>query len=205
MLLTAEKPQKRTKKVPKALIYEVLNGKTLYRKGYKDVLNKKLNPETIMGSSSLQSILVTFLSSYLFNHLGDEYVVASNEAGLHLALNENLSNDIALFLEEEVDSINDKYFNVPPRIVVEIDVKIELEEYTTDEQYVFEKTARLLEFGVEKVIWILTKNRKIVVAEKANRNWIVTDWLQEIEVTPNCKFILNELLKTKKVTRPYAV
>lgn len=204
MLLTAEKPQKRTRKVPKALIYEVLNGKTLYRKGYKDVLNKKLNPETIMGSSSLQAAIVSLLNTYLSNQL-PEYFSFTNEPGLHLALNENLSNDIALFLEEEVDSINDKYFNVPPRIVVEIDVKIELEEYTTDEQYVFEKTARLLEFGVEKVIWILTKNRKIVVAEKANRNWIVTDWLQEIEVTPNCKFILNELLKTKKVTRPYAV
>jgi Uma2 family endonuclease len=182
-----------------------LNGRPLYRKGYKNALNKKLNPENIIGSSSLQSTLVTFLSSYLFYQLDENYLVASNEAGLHLEINENLSNDIAIYWADEVKELNDKYFNIPPRIVVEVDVKIELEEFITKEEYVFEKTARLLDFGVEKVIWILSKTHKIVIAEKANRNWIVTDWLQEIEVNTDCKFVLNDLLKSKKITQKYAI
>lgn len=112
-----------------------------------------------------------------------------------------MSNDIALFLEDDIDVPNEKYLKNPPKIVVEVDVKIEIESenYATEEEYVFDKTERLLDFGVEKVIWILTKTKKIVVAEKSNKNWVVTDWLQEIEITPNCKFILNELLKTKKL------
>jgi hypothetical protein len=55
------------------------------------------------------------------------------------------------------------------------------------------------------VIWILSKTHKIVIAEKANRNWIVTDWLQEIEVNTDCKFVLNDLLKSKKITQKYAI
>lgn len=207
MLLIKEPPKRKSKKIPKALIYESFNGKTLYRKGYKDVLKNNLNPETIMGSSSLQSMLVSLLNVYISNHIEEQYIVATNEPGLHLGLRENMSNDIALFLEDDIDILNEKYFKVAPRIVVEVDVKIEIESenYATEEEYVFDKTARLLDFGVEKVIWILTRTKKIVIAEKSNKNWIVTDWLQEIEVTSNCKFILNELLKTKKITRPLAV
>jgi hypothetical protein len=191
--------------IPKSLIYEVLNGRPLYRKGYREVLKKKLNPENVMGSSSLQAILVTFLSNYLFNNLNDNYVVVSNEAGLHIELNENLSNDIAIYWADDIEVIDEKYFNIPPRIVVEVDVQIDLNEFTTESEYIFEKTNRLLDFGVEKVIWILTKFRKIIVIEKSNQNWTEKNWLQEIEITSDCKFILNELLKTKRITKQFAV
>jgi Uma2 family endonuclease len=204
-MLVTTSPKKRSKKIPETLVYEVLNGRPLYRKGYKEVLRKNLNPENIMGSSSLQSILVTLLSSYLFFKLDENYLVASNEAGLHIQPNENLSNDIAIYWGADVAMLNDRYFSTPPRIVIEVDVKIELEEFTAEQEYIFEKTARLLSFGVEKVIWILTKTHKIIIADKGNPTWLITDWLQEISVTPDCSFVLNELLKSKKVTQPYAI
>ena len=195
---------KRNPKIPKTLIYEVLNGRPLYYKGYKEVVKKKVNIESIMGSSSLQAAIVSLLNTFLSNAL-PEYFSFTNEPGIHLELRENLSNDIALYLEDDIEVLNDKYFSIPPRISIEVDTKIELENYGSEEEYIFEKTARLLEFGVEKVIWILTKTRRIVVATKSNRNWVVTDWLQEIEITPNCRFVLNDLLKTKKITKTFAV
>lgn len=157
-----------------------------------------------MGSSSLQAAIVSLLNTFLSNAL-PEYFCFTNEPDVHLDLKENLSNDIALYLEEDIETLDDKYFQTPPKIAIEVDTKIELENYGSEEEYIFEKTARLLEFGVEKVIWILTKSRKIVVATKSNRNWIVTDWLQEIEVTPDCTFVLNDLLKTKKLTKPFTI
>jgi hypothetical protein len=50
-MLVNTSPKKRSKKIPETLVYEVLNGRPLYRKGYKEVLRKNLNPENIMGSS----------------------------------------------------------------------------------------------------------------------------------------------------------
>lgn len=64
MLLIKEPPKRRNKKIPEELIYESFNGKTLYRKGYKDVLKNDLHPETITGSSSLQAAIVSLLSLY---------------------------------------------------------------------------------------------------------------------------------------------
>ena len=203
-MLATTSPKKRSKKIPETLVYEVLNGRPLYRKGYKEVLRKNLNPENIMGSSSLQAAIVSLLNTFFANHL-PHYFSFTNEPRLHLGLNENVSNDISLFLEDDIEELNDRYFSTPPRIVIEVDVKIELEEFTAEQEYIFEKTARLLSFGVEKVIWILTKTHKIIIADKGNPTWLITDWLQEISVTPDCSFVLNELLKSKKVTQPYAI
>ena len=55
--------------IPKALIYEEIDGKPIYYRGYQDVLNKKNTPEGIMGSSSLQVKLAQLILRYLFTKL----------------------------------------------------------------------------------------------------------------------------------------
>jgi len=57
-----------------------------------------------------------------------------------------------------------------------------------------EKTGDLLGSGVERVIWVLTKERKVMVAEKGKR-WFITDWDDEINYIENIKFSINQLLK----------
>ena len=49
----------RTRKVPDYLIWEVLDGQPLYRRGYKDVMRKTKTLEDIMGTSSYQSLITT--------------------------------------------------------------------------------------------------------------------------------------------------
>ena len=59
-------PKKRKKPgVPSYLIHETLNGRLLYRRGYRDVLSGKKKPAEIMGSSSLQAALVATLVMFL--------------------------------------------------------------------------------------------------------------------------------------------
>ena len=56
-----EAPKRKSRKIPTNLIREVLRGKLLYYKGYKEVLNGTKQIEEIMGCSSLQSFLVGFI------------------------------------------------------------------------------------------------------------------------------------------------
>lgn len=93
----------RTRKIPAKYIREVINGKPYYYKGYKSVINGTKQIEEITGSSSLQSIMVMIIGFFIKSHLNkSKYVLATNEAGLHLGHKNNISTDIGIFLKEKV-------------------------------------------------------------------------------------------------------
>ena len=200
MTSSVDMPQKRKRKVPDYLIYETLNGKPLYYKGYKDVIRKKKKPEEIMGSSSLQAAIVSLIHVYLSVHLSDDYLVVTNEAGLHIDVGDNLANDIAVYWQDDIGTLNDNYFSTSPHVVIEVDIKADMADYATDEEYIIEKTQKMLDFGTQKIVWVLTKNQKIVVAEKLNPTWLITNWQQDIVIDENCILNLNELVKKKRLT-----
>lgn len=54
---------------PSYLIYETLNGRPLYRKGYKEVLAKPKTPGEIMGCSDIQAIIVSALHLNIGNRV----------------------------------------------------------------------------------------------------------------------------------------
>ncbi|QHV94359.1 PDDEXK family nuclease [Spirosoma endbachense] len=182
--------------IPSYLIYETLNGRPLYRKGYKEVLAKRKTPGEIMGCSDLQAIIVSTLRLYLGNHVDRKaYWVVTNEPGLHLRLGDNLSKDIALYEKEKV-TVKGKFFDVAPRVVVEVDIKVDLEAFPAMEQdYIYAKTQAMLNFGTERVIWITTQSRKIFVATQGE-NWLTLNWDATVPVldtvTLNVAAILTE-------------
>ena len=59
--------KKKGDKIPEALIYEVMDGKPIYYKGYRDVLNKTKTLEEIMACSRLQGIIVSLMVSRTAN------------------------------------------------------------------------------------------------------------------------------------------
>jgi Uma2 family endonuclease len=199
MLATHESTQAAAPAIPSYLIYEILNGRPLYYRGYKEVLEKNLNPESIMGSSALQSILVSLIYGYILNNRDKKkYLPVTNEAGVHLALTDNLSCDVAIF-EKGTFAVNTKYFDVAPKIVVEVDVKIDLTDFDGIEfNYVAEKNQRLFDFGVERVLWVLSKHRRVMVAVP-NQDWIFTDWANDIPVMEGCVLNVKKLLDEEEI------
>ncbi len=194
-------PTKRRKPgIPDYLIYETLNGRPLYRRGYKDVLSGKKKPAEIMGSSSLQSTLVAVLVIFLGRIINrKKYLVVTNESGIHLEKGSNLSNDIAIFDKSAGLTLTDKYFDVPPRVAIEVDVRIEPEEFEDRESgYVYEKTERLLAFGVETVIWITTQPKKIFVATHT-APWVVQNWDADVAVLDDVVLNLAHLLTEEEI------
>lgn len=62
-IVAAKKP---TQKIPDALVYDLMDGKSYYRKGYKSILNKTQTLESIMGCSSLQTAIIEYLMEMFF-------------------------------------------------------------------------------------------------------------------------------------------
>ncbi len=102
MTAIAETKPRRTRRllarnIPTALIYEMWQGKPIYYKGYRDVLSGKKTIQEVMRSaaqscSDLQGVLVSLLNGYLYTTIDrKKYLLATNEIGLHLALNDNLA------------------------------------------------------------------------------------------------------------------
>ena len=155
--------------IPSYLIYETLNGRPLYRKGYKDVLAKRKTRRN-HGLQRLTAIIVSALHGYIYNQVNRKaYWVVTNEPGLHIRLGDDLSNDIAIYEKQNV-TIKGKFFDVAPKVVVDVDIKIDPEEFPAKEMdYIYEKTQAMLDFGTERVIWITTKSRKIFVATQGRK------------------------------------
>lgn len=89
MISAEKKSVRKQRKVPDALVYELIVGKPIYYSGYKAVLNKTKKIEDIVGSSTLQAVIVAFLLRSLYQILDDEnYWVLTNEPGIRLDHND---------------------------------------------------------------------------------------------------------------------
>ena len=147
--------------IPKSLIYEMYDGKPMYYKGYKDVLNKLKTTQEIMGQSDIQFIIVNAILKYLMRNVDDEkYFVGSNETGFHLSKNLNISSDIVIFDKEVLKNRENKgkYFDIPPLAVLEIDIEADASAFGISEfDYYSMKTKNLLNFGVKEVFFFCFK------------------------------------------------
>lgn len=189
-------PKKRRKPgIPAYLIYETLNNRPLYRRGYRDVLAGKKKPAEITGTSSIQAMLVSLIHGFLFMNINRKrYLLVTNESGVHLDKGTNLSNDIAIFDKLKGLTLTNKYFDTPPKIAIEVDVNIEPGEFVGKEAgYVHEKTQQLLDFGVEQVIWITTQPRKVFVATPSTP-WTTQNWDATVPVLDDVELNLAGLL-----------
>ena len=73
-------------------------------------------------------------------------------------------------------TIKGKFFDVAPKVVIEVDIKIDVSEMPAGEMdYIYEKTEAMLNFGTERVIWVTTRSRKIFVASRTE-TWYVENW-----------------------------
>jgi len=197
-------PKKKKKEtvLPAYLVYEEIDGKALPYKGFKEVLAKTKKVEEIMGSGALQSFIVSLVYGFLFTHLDrKKYFPFTNEAGLHLEKGNNLANDIAVYSKSLGKSLlQEKYMNTPPIVAIEVDTKIEFDEETFDSPqfYMLAKSQKLLDFGTEKVVWILTESKKIFVIIPG-KEWKIVDFDTDIPILDDCVLNLAKLLEEEGV------
>ncbi len=190
----------RAKDIPHYLIYEIMDGKPIYYEGFREVLTNKKTFEEIMGSSLLQSRIIAILIQYFSKLMSEEYEIFTNEFGIHIDHNDNLSGDFGIYHKSQFNGVDmtDTYTTIPPKIMIEIDTKANL-EFVKENDYFYKKTEKLLDFGVEKVIWYFTKSHKVMIAEK-EKSWTIDDWNKNIEVMPNLNLCLTELMAKKGIT-----
>lgn len=193
------KPSKK-QKIPAFLVKEELDGILLYYKGYREVLqgNKKL--EDIMPSSGIHALIVTYLTLLLGARLNHQlYRVLTGEVGNTSGLKKKSGLDVAIFEKKILtpDKINRHYTSVPPKIVLEVDVDVE-NENLTQEEIIHLRTRKLLESGVEKVIWIFTLSQMIMIAEK-KKDWLTFGWDREVEILDGITFNIADYLKEEGI------
>ncbi len=183
--------------IPKSLIYEMADGQPIYYKGYREYLNGNVQIEELMGSSLLQSALITQLLLLLHQRFGDKYFLLSNELGILFKKNSWRSADLAIIEKEKIrDKILDnKYLDIAPKIVIEIDTKADLEEVEDTFGYYHKKTKALLSFGIERVIWIYTDLKSVLIAEKG-KSWQIIDWDENFVLLEGLEINIAKILKS---------
>lgn len=197
---TPRKIRKPPLNVPENLVYEIMDGKPIYYKDYREVLAGKKSISEIMGSSSLQALIVFYLSVFIGKFIDeDTYTVLTSEAGLHIDHKNNLANDIAIFEQRVLtpDKISKKYANVPPQMVIEIDIDADVEDMT-ETGYIYKKTQKLLDFGVKRVFWVLTEAQVVMIATAERIETL--SWHRDIELMNGQQFNIGAYLAKKGVT-----
>jgi len=190
-------PRLRVRDIPASFVYEVMDGKPIYYKGYREALEQGKTAEEIIGSSTLQGIIIEYILRLLFRNLDEKkYHILTNEQGLHLNKRNNLSADIAIYAKADFSAAqaNKRYASIAPKVQIEVDVSAEITGALTETSYINHKTDKLFQFGVEKVIWVLSDSKKIIVAVP-NDNWQIIDWHKDIEVLDGLFFCVGKYLQ----------
>jgi hypothetical protein len=71
-------------------------------------------------------------------------------------------------------------------------------EDLTELGYIYKKTQKLLNFGVEKVIWITTSVGKVTVSTQ-EKNWETMDWSKDVEIMDGYSFNVVDYLKKQGI------
>ena len=188
--------------VPDYLIYEIMDGNPIYYKGFREVISGKKQIEEIMGSSKLQSYIVSYLTAKFINFLDEDlFTVLAHEAGIHLDKSNNLAGDILIFDNDVLtgESIDEHYADVPPKIAIEVDVTADTTEVGGVDGYIYKKVRKMLDFGIEKVIWINTFTKTILIADRNKETWLVENWEKDVEIMEGLIVNIPAMLAKKKI------
>ena len=178
--------------IPDTLIYEMVDGSPIYYLGYQEVLAGEKTLEEIMSDGNIQAWLKTQIAALLTYQLASQWVVTSGEHGLQFRKKSWRAADIAIFKPENFEFVN-TYSQKAPEIVVEIDTKADLDSFGDAINYYDEKTNQLFEFGMKKVIWILTDSKKIKILTPTERP-ATLEWNTDILIIENISINIQELI-----------
>ncbi len=200
---TASNGKTTPRKIPGYLVREIIGGVPFFYPEFRAVLNKTKTLDEVMADSSLQWTLKESVGDLIKSNLDPKrYKFGRGEVGVHLGRNDNVGLDMAVFEREKLtpDKIGSKYVDVPPILVVEIDIQIEHSERHANlfEDYVLPKIKSLLEFGVQRVLWIFSKSKTVFIAEPGKK-WYFEPWENEVELIFGIKMNVRKILEEEGI------
>ena len=192
-LTAAAAPRKKVaQKIPDSLIFEWVDGKPIYYKGYREALKNKQNIEAAMSESTLQIWLKNRLYLLLFNALAAKgYEIAAGELGIQFEKGKTRGADVAVYRAENFP-LTKHFIATPPELVIEVDIKADLDDQK-EMDYITRKLNDYIGFGVKKIIWIFTSSQQILIATPT-RPWLLVDWNSTIETIEGATFNVGEML-----------
>ena len=202
--MTETAPAPALEKIPESLVYEEIDGRPIYYRGYRDVIAQQKTVEDIMGCSDVQGIIISTILEYLYQNIpSEQYKIITNEIGLHLERKNNLSSDIAIYSKVLLQKtpLKNKYFDIPPQAVIEIDTKADTSSFNTAADYYHLKTEKLFSFGVQEVIWLFSGNRKVMVA-RPQQDWLIKDWSKPVTLLDQYTFSVADLIEKGGIKLP---
>ncbi len=179
--------------IDKQLVYEEMDGKPVYYKNYHKVLLSQAAFGDVMGSGESQFVVISAILRELYCAVDDAgYWIATNEAGLHISPGNNLVADVAIFNRQTAPPRvrNFKYQDLPPEVVIEVDTKADTSEFNTPVEYYRQKSRKLRDFGVGKVVWVNTEARSVMF----NEDLAPVSWDTPFEVLPGLTLAIGPLV-----------
>jgi hypothetical protein len=124
----------------------------------------------------------------------------------HLDNRNNPAFDFAIFEKSIVkpSAINFNYLQFAPKIAIEVDTEVETDEGISDQEYIYKKTSNLFRFGTDRVIWIFTRTRQVVVINALD-DWRTFPWHTDIEVLDGVTFNIGQYLDEEGVNLDAAI
>ena len=177
--------------VPEVFIAEYLDGIPMYYKGYKKIINNPSQIEEIMGGGGIHSLFLMHFG-FLLNKILDDnkYCIIGGETGLRAEKKNLFSLNVAVYYRESLSAqpLEYEFQKLSPVIVVEVDTSVENDAVTEDE-YIFKKTQRLIDFGTQRVVWFFSRTKKIMMAQP-DTAWQIHNWDVDIELIDGVRFNL---------------
>lgn len=130
--------------------------------------------------------------------LWKHYLLTTNEVGLLMPTGKT-AIDVALFDRAAITELHGKYFAIPPKVAIEFDIKVDVADYAAGVQdYMWDKTEKLLTFGVERVIWFSSVSRKVLVAGP-DKPWLTHNWTEPVPVVDDIVLNLAGVLQEEGI------
>ena len=186
---TETKIKMKRRKIPAYLVRETIDGIEFYYPGFRQVLDKRKQVEEIGGDGGLTFFLKLFLADALKAGLDKQlYRIGCGQLGFTANNDDNIELGVVIFDRAKLtpDQITPRYVTIAPEVVIEIDVNVELPDRNSDlfQEYVIHKVENLFKNGVEKVIWVFTKSKKVFVA-LPDEPWQMDDWNKDVTLYKN--------------------
>ena len=196
-LETLKKKGVTEKEIPEHLIYEMYMGQPIYYRGYEEVLAGTKTFEQIMGDSSLQGWLKTWLGHIFINLLYEKgYEIIVGELGITFKKGDWRAADVAIFKVADFE-LNNQYTKAVPEFIFEIDTKANTKQVGGYMKYVSDKTNQYLEHGVKKVFWIFTNAGAVLEASEKD-NFQVNSWDKDLQIMEGVTVNIAQMIENRR-------